>query len=194
MLGSGGRGRDVEMLSKELLLHFSGILGLINAPASLLIKQKGLGKAKIATLFAFRELSNRIKLKSLFNHPVTSLESIAELLHLKVIREVRECFYLITLDSNQHLINLELLARGGLAEVGVHSREIVKHILDDTAKYAIIAHNHPRYSCEPSREDYLLYNQLRTLLLQLEVVLLDHLVLGKEGIFSCSSKKIILNV
>ena len=56
LFGSGGRGRDVETLSKELLVQFSGILGLINAPASLLEKQKGIGKAKIATLFALREI------------------------------------------------------------------------------------------------------------------------------------------
>lgn len=182
----------MEALSKELLHQFFGILGLINAPTSLLIKQKGIGKAKIATLFAIRELCHRIKLKNLFDQPVTNFESLVELLHLKVMKEVRECFYLVTLDSDKSLINLDLLARGGLNEVGVHCREIVKQVLDDTAKYAIIAHNHPRQSCEPSREDYLLYHQLQNLLSQLEVTLLDHLVIGKEGVYSCSERKILL--
>ena len=192
LFGSGGRGRDVETLSKELLVQFSGILGLINAPASLLEKQKGIGKAKIATLFALRELCHRVKLKNLFLNPVLKLESLIELLHLKLIKEVRECFYLITLDSDKSLINFELLARGSLDEVGVHSREIVKQILDEAAKYVIIAHNHPRQSCEPSSSDYLLFYQLQNLLSQLDVILLGHLVIGKEGVFSCSDKKILL--
>ena len=96
------------------------------------------------------------------------------------------------MDSDKSLINFELLARGSLDEVGVHSREIVKQILDEAAKYVIIAHNHPRQSCEPSSSDYLLFYQLQNLLSQLDVILLDHLVIGKEGVFSCSDKKILL--
>ncbi|MBP7281602.1 MAG: DNA repair protein [Leptospiraceae bacterium] len=167
-------------------------MGLINAPVSSLSKQKGIGKAKIATLFALRELCHRVKLKNLFNSPVNDFGSLLELLHLKAIKEVRECFYLITLDSDRSLINFDLLARGSLEEVGVHSREIVKQVLDDTAKFAIIAHNHPRQSCDPSNSDYLLFYQLRNLLSQLEVTLLDQWVVGKEGVFSCSKEKLIL--
>ena len=81
-LGSGGKGRNVEILSKELLIHFSGVLGLINAPASSLEKQKGIGKARIAMLFALREFCNRIKLKNLFNNQNASIESLIELLQL----------------------------------------------------------------------------------------------------------------
>lgn len=181
----------MEKLSKELLHQFSGLLGLINAPTSQLIKQNGIGRAKIASLFAIRELCHRIKMKSLSQKSSLDFESLFELLQLKAIKEVRECFYLVTLDYDKSLINLDLLARGSLQEVGVHSREIVKQVLDDTAKFAIIAHNHPRQSCQPSREDYLLFHQLGSLLMQLEVTLLDHLVIGEEGVFSCSQKKIL---
>lgn len=191
-LGSGGKGRNVEILSKELLSNFSGVLGLVNAPTSLLKKQKGIGKAKLATLFALREFSNRIKFNNLVKNEKPSKESIIELLQLKVLKEVRECFYLVTLDSDKNLINLELVARGGLEEVGVHTRDIVKHILDDTATFAYIAHNHPRQSCEPSRSDYLLFHQLKNLLSQMEVNLLDQLVLGNDGVYSCSEKDYLL--
>ena len=191
-MGSGGHGRDVEILSKELLLQFSSIVGLVNAPSSVLYKQRGLGKAKVAMLSALREICNRIKFRNIFHQSGANIESIIEVLYLKLLKEVRECFYLITLAPDKTLINFDLLARGGLSEVGVHSRDIVKQVLDDTAKYVIIAHNHPRQSCEPSREDYLLFNQLQNLLLQLEVTLLDHYVIGKEGVFSCAEKRILL--
>ena len=79
-LGSGGKGRNVEILSKELLSNFSGVLGLVNAPTSLLKKQKGIGKAKLATLFALREFSNRIKFNNLVKNEKPSRESIIELL------------------------------------------------------------------------------------------------------------------
>lgn len=187
-LGSGGKGRNVEVLSKELLSNFSGVLGLMNAPTSLLKKQKGIGKAKMATLFALREFSNRVKLINLIKSEKPSRESIIELLQLKVQKEVRECFYLVTLDSKENLINIELIARGSLEEVRVHTRDIVKNILDDAATFAYIAHNHPRQSCEPSRADYLLFHQLKNLLSQMEIKLLDQLVLGNDGVYSCFEK------
>lgn len=160
----------------------------------MLSKQKGLGKAKIASLFALKEICNRIKLKRLLQSNQIDIPSVLELLHLKAIKEVRECFYLITLSQQKSLINLELISRGSLTEVGVHARDIVKHILDDAAKYVIIAHNHPKQSCFPSREDFDLFYQFKNLLDQLDIILMDHLVIGTDGVYSCNEKKNLTSI
>ncbi|HMV45396.1 MAG TPA: JAB domain-containing protein [Leptospiraceae bacterium] len=194
LLGSGGKGRNVEILSKELLIEFTGILGLVTAPISSLKKQKGLGKAKIATLVALKEIATRIKYKKLLTQDRFDLPSLLELLHLKALKEVRECFYLVTLSEEKTLINIDLLARGSLTEVGVYTRDIVKQILDDASKYVIIAHNHPNQSSQPSREDYLLFHRLRNLLSELEISLLDHLVIGIDGVHSCEENRKLVTI
>ncbi len=104
---------------------------------------------------------------------------------------MRECFFLITLDGNKKLINLELISKGSLNEVGVHTRDLIKLILDDGASYCIIAHNHPKQTSLPSHEDYTLYNMLKNFLLHIEVELIDQWVVGIDGIFSCHQKKLL---
>ena len=100
-------------------------------------------------------------------------------------------FYTITLNHEKELIQLDLLARGGLDEVGVFTRDIVKIALDDGAKFLIIAHNHPNQSAVASPHDRNLFKKLNSLLLELEIELLDQWIFGNEGIFSCSKNKVI---
>ncbi|MCB1190333.1 MAG: DNA repair protein [Leptospiraceae bacterium] len=193
LIGKGSKLKGVEELSREFLVEFSGLSGFINSSPSQLLKFQGLGKAKVATLMAARELVNRLKLdiiKKEANFP-TNLNHLIELVYLRSIRAVRECFFLITLNGNKKLINLELISKGSLSEVGVHTRDLVKLLLDDGASYCIIAHNHPKHSSFPSSEDYTLYNTLKSFLMHIEVELIDQWVVGVDGIFSCNQRKMI---
>lgn len=191
LIGKGTKGQNIEELSRSILSKFSGLFGLLNTSPSALFKQTGLGKAKIASLLAVREMVNRLKLHYLkkSSSKSTSLVEVMELLYLRTAKEVRECFYLITFNYDKSLINMELIARGGLTEVGIFPRDIVKMALDDGAMYAIVAHNHPKQSCEPSKEDYILFKELHKILASVDVELMDQWVSGEEGIFSCYNKK-----
>lgn len=193
LIGKGSRYKKVEELSREFLVEFSGLKGFINSSPSQLLKFKGLGRAKVATLIAARELVNRLKLELLKqdNLETSKFDNLIELLYLKSIRFVRECFFLITLDARRKLINFELISKGSLSEVGVHTRDIVKQILDDGASFCIIAHNHPKQSAQPSSEDYILYNTLKHFLQNLEIILVDQWIVGIDGIFSCEQKTLL---
>lgn len=160
------------------------------ASPSQLLSNSGLGKSKVSILLAARELSNRLKLEKIHANefPVFQTNELIELIFLRSAKEKRECFYLGTFTPEKKLIHLELIAKGTLDEVGVYARDLVKLILDDGAKYAIIAHNHPGVSCSPSQTDYRLYSHLKNLLFQIEVDLLDQWVMGIDGVFSCESR------
>lgn len=194
LLGSGGKGLSVEFLSRDLLTQFSGLSGLLDVSPSLLQKKKGIGKAKAATLAAIKEIVLRVKIASIQSEETTDFKSIQEYIYYKSRSEVRESFYLITLDSKKKLIHLDVLAKGGLSEVGIHPRDILKRVLDDGARYVIVAHNHPRATSLPSEEDYILFKKLQFLMEQIEVKLLDQWVSGTDGVFSCLEKKRILEV
>src|SRR3989338_7736361 len=59
LLRSGIRGKDVITLSRELLSQFGGLRGLLSVEYHELVKIKGLGQAKIATLLAATEIVRR---------------------------------------------------------------------------------------------------------------------------------------
>ena len=59
LIRTGIKGKDAVTLGRELLKHFGGLGGLLNADKKDLIKIKGLGTAKIAQLLAATEIARR---------------------------------------------------------------------------------------------------------------------------------------
>ncbi|MCX7997592.1 MAG: DNA repair protein [Leptospiraceae bacterium] len=192
ILGSGCKNKPVDVLSKELLVEYKNLLGVFLAPASVLDQKFGMGRAKTSLFSAIRELILRIRVLEAFQRSTeTNLSHILEILKLKTQLETRECFFLISFGPQKQLLRIELLARGNLMEVGVHFRDVAKILLEDGATEAIIAHNHPNQTSQPSQEDIELFWNLHELLLPLEIVLLDHLVIGIDGVYSIQRKSLL---
>ncbi len=59
LLRSGIRGKDAITLARELLSQYGGLRGLLSVDLAELKKIKGLGNAKISTLFATTEIARR---------------------------------------------------------------------------------------------------------------------------------------
>lgn len=194
LLGKGCKNINVELLARTILSNFNGLSGFLKAPSVSLLNFKGLGKAKVASLLAAKELVNRFKFQSLIKTQPISKETlleISELLYLKTVSEVRECFYLVLFDTSERLIHIELLSKGSLEEVGVYPRDIVKIVFDYGAKSILISHNHPNSTANPSKEDLNLFDRLRKILVPLEIHLIDQLTIGVDGVFSSTNNSFI---
>ena len=192
LLGKGTRNKDVEKLAREILYITRGLNGFLRTGVSQLEGIHGLGRAKIASLVAAREIAARISLNLPANNSESftdSLEKFSKKILLQTAHDVRESFFLATFTVDKRPIKLRKLASGSLLEVGVHTRDLVKYILDDGAGTAVIAHNHPHAVCQPSRDDIHLYTHLKKYLVNLEVDLYDQLVFGIDGIYSCRENK-----
>jgi len=82
------------------------------------------------------------------------------------------------------LIRSEESARGTLTRMAVYPREIVRRALALNAASLIVAHNHPSGAVQPSASDCSLTRSLREALALIDVQLVDHLVIGAEGVYS----------
>ena len=192
LLGKGTKNKNIESLSREILYKCSGIAGLSNIEQESLFAVSGLGRAKISILLAAAEIANRLKIFKTTNKAMNFSETrrnLAEYLQYKTLQEKRECFFLATFTHNKSLIATRLIARGSLDEVGVHSRDLVKLMLDDGARYVLISHNHPNERCKPSSDDIYLFKKLAEILQPLEIILLDQWIFGIDGIYSCDENK-----
>jgi DNA repair protein RadC len=89
-----------------------------------------------------------------------------------------EAFGLILLDGRDGLIDYVELFRGSIDTVTVHSRPIVECVLKHKATGVILVHNHPNGRCKPSDDDLALTERLKRILVQIEVRVLDHLIVG----------------
>jgi DNA repair protein RadC len=192
LLGSGSRELDVYSLSREFLLSIGGLERLVSIVPSHIPPIKGLGPARKAALLALGELVRRIRKKSLesSSQPFPILE-IYNTLWVLTERECRESFYLVNLSLDGRIQRLERIAQGSLNEVGIHKRDLVQLVLQDSSGYTLLAHNHPKQPCLPSAEDQFLYEEMSRLFSELEIQCIDHWVLGVDGLYSCRWDKVL---
>jgi DNA repair protein RadC len=105
-------------------------------------------------------------------------------LQLHFLYQDHESLVVLFLDPRQRLIASEELFRGTLTHMAIYPREVLKRVLHWNACSIIIAHNHPDGVAEPSGEDKALTSHLTTALAYIDVRVLDHFVIGADGIFS----------
>lgn len=189
LFGSGTREKGVYDLSKDLLHSLGGLERILGVGSTHFPKIAGLGPAKKAILLSLAEIIRRVRKKSLMDsHFSFPFLQIYETLSLLSFQETRETFYLASFRLSGQLARLEVLARGSLTEVGVHKRDIAKILLDDSAGFCLVSHNHPGHSAYPSEQDRFLYRELSDFLDELEILCLDQWILGDDGLYSCRSE------
>ena len=85
----------------------------------------------------------------------------------------------------------EDLFRGTLTQTSVYPREVVKRALHFNAAAVIFAHNHPSGVAEPSRADEALTIALKQALALVDVRILDHFVVARDGALSFAGRGLI---
>lgn len=98
----------------------------------------------------------------------------------------REVFACLFLDSQNRLIESEILFYGTLTIASIYPREVVKQALRHNAAAVILAHNHPSGRPEPSKADEELTLVLKNALALVDVRLLDHFVIGDANTYPVS--------
>jgi len=120
LLRTGIEGKDAVTLARELLKHFGGLRGLLNANKKDLEKIKGLGIAKIsqllsATEIAKRQLKEDIVGKTVINGP----EDVLEYFSVSMSNLKEEVFKVIYLNSANVVLAVEDLFKGTVDQSAV---------------------------------------------------------------------------
>ena len=117
--------------------------------------------------------------------------AVADYLRLRVGGLEHEVFGVLWLDAQNRLIEAEELFRGTLTQTSVYPREVVKTALARNAGAAVLYHNHPSGSAEPSRADELLTGTLKTALALVDVRVVDHFVVTVDKVTSFAERGLI---
>jgi DNA repair protein RadC len=120
-----------------------------------------------------------------------SPEAVTDFLRLHFAGQPYESFVVVFLDARHQLIVVEDVFRGTLTQTSVYPREILKRALHHNAAAAILAHNHPSGSTEPSRADEALTQTLRHTLSLVDVRVLDHLIIAGNRSLSFAARGLL---
>jgi DNA repair protein RadC len=187
ILGSGGPGRNVRVLAKEIsdIIERNPDAVRYQDFASV----KGMGSAKTSQIIACLEFARRI-------YPDTTTPKIstpADILPCVsfLAGKKQEHFICITLNGANEVIQTRTITMGLLNHSLVHPREVFADAITDRAASIICVHNHPSGTLDPSSQDIAITRQLADAGTLVGIRLLDHLIVTDSGYLSMKEQGLI---
>jgi DNA repair protein RadC len=95
--------------------------------------------------------------------------------------EVFESVFIILLDRNATTIGFAKISQGGVAGTVVDPKIIAFYAVNSLASSVILVHNHPSGNTAASEADKAITLKVQRGLELLDIKLLDHIILTKEG-------------
>jgi len=100
------------------------------------------------------------------------------------IDQQKEHFYVVGLNTKNHIIYIDLVTLGILDSSLIHPRETFRLAILKGVKSIIICHNHPSGNTLPSLQDDEIYKRLKQSGEILGIELLDSIILGDNSFYS----------
>ena len=193
VIGNGSVGQSALSLAKSLLISSGNDLQkLFELSVENLMDFKGVGKVKAVKIKASLDLGYRL-LPLIPSKPLSLSSSAAAFSVLKpvLIGLAHEEFWVLYLDNAHVFLERSLLGKGGFTATVVDIRLVLQQALKWGATAMIVAHNHPTGNLTPSAADKTLTLKLKDAAKLLDMVLLDHIIVGKNEYFSFADQQLL---
>lgn len=177
--------RDVKPIAYALISRFGSLHGVLQASCRELCQVEGVGESSAVLIAMMAPLFRAYRRSALEDMPeikngyqaVRCCEALLE-------GERYEKFYVIALDARMRHIHTALISEGDVTEVRVYARHILNALTGCSAVGAILTHNHPSGTAQPSAEDIALTNSIAQLLDGVNIKLYDHIIVAPRESFS----------
>lgn len=125
----------------------------------------------------------KIKIKS----GADAFEALLNAWDLEII-ELQEEFKVLMLNRANEVLGIYPLSKGGITGTVVDIRLIFAVALKCNATGIILCHNHPSGNLKPSEADITLTKNIKKCAEFLDIALIDHLIVTKNGFYSFSNE------
>lgn len=96
----------------------------------------------------------------------------------------REHFWVVSLDTGSHILNIELVGLGTFNRVPIEPMEVLSIPLQKRAIKLVLVHNHPGGDLEPSENDKDVTDNLIQACKIMRINVLDHLIISEKDFYS----------
>jgi DNA repair protein RadC len=186
--------RDVKPLAKALLARFGALGAVLAADEGALTSVSApdsrgralrIGPETALDLKLLLEAALRLGREDVKTRPVvSSWSALLSYVRTAMAHEPREQFRVLFLDKKNQLILDEVMNHGTVDHAPVYPREILRRALELSASAVILVHNHPSGDPTPSPADIEMTKQVIAAGRAMNVVVHDHLVVGRAGVAS----------
>lgn len=182
---------NTNEIAHMLLNRFTTILGVFNATISELCE---IPKINELTAIKIKFYGDLFKYVGKQTAKVVRFERTTDFVEYGrkfIEQENREILLMLFLDQNNNLVSRSVCT-GYSDNVKTNIRMILKHVNETDCKKLVLIHNHLNDHITPSSSDIKSTRQLKDLLLQINVTLVDHIILGTNNTYrSFHEEKII---
>jgi DNA repair protein RadC len=183
LLRHGTRGLNVVDLARSLLLHYGSLTEMARASVDELASLRGMGRVKAQMIRSALELGRRLSeenraARQLIKTPPDVCRVLAD--RARTLDE--EHFWVLVLDTKNRMKRPPVEVSMGILDASlVHAREVFREAVRANGAAVVLAHNHPSGDPTPSADDLRLTRALIEAGRIVDIRVLDHVVLGRDG-------------
>jgi DNA repair protein RadC len=186
LIGSGSPKEDAVSLMKRILNDCNNNLNTLGKKSIHdLCQYNGVGPAKAITIMAACELGKRRQEEKAEERPdVGTATLIYNHMHPTLQDKDVEEFWILLMNQNHRLIKKMCIAHGGISEVSVDIRIIIREAVLVNATILAVCHNHPSGSLKPSQMDNDLTYSIQNACRLMRIRFLDHVIVTDGAYYS----------
>ena len=186
LIGSGNTEESAVDLMKRVLADCNNNLNTLGKMTIHdLMQYNGIGEAKAITILAACELGKRRQMEKPEERPdLGTATKIYNHMH-PVLQDIDvEEFWLLLMNQNHRLIKKLRISHGGITEVSVDIRIIMREAVLANSTIIAVCHNHPSGSLRPSQQDNDLTATLQQACALMRIHFMDHVIITDGAYFS----------
>lgn len=181
---------DTNEIAHRLLNAYHGNLSeVLGADVKSLMKIDGVGESAAILLSMLPQVFRMYREELITREGIFGRSMIEQYIANRFTSEPVEKVLIACLDNRWNLLGDEFVSSGSVNFSSVDRRAIIEMCLRHNATAAIIAHNHPRGTALPSRDDLNTTIDVRNALEVIGVRLIDHLIVAREDYISLACSK-----
>ncbi|WP_053375543.1 JAB domain-containing protein [Paenibacillus sp. FJAT-27812] len=179
--------KEDSTIIQELFTRFVTPYELLDANELELTCIKGVGPAKARQIVSTLKLARALNTPREAPYVIRKPEDIFQLMRFTIGHLMHEEFWILPLNTKNHVICKERISVGTLNSAIVHPREVYRSLIQRAAASYIAVHSHPSGDCTASHEDIQLTKRLAEAGELLGIELLDHVIVSTDSY--CSLKE-----
>ncbi|MBI5644023.1 MAG: DNA repair protein RadC [Deltaproteobacteria bacterium] len=177
--------KDVKPLSAALIHRFKSFRAIFDASAEELKATPGIGENAAVLIKLIKDVAGvYLKERMMGKDVIRCPKDVLDYLNLTLSGERVEKFIAIYLNGRNELLAIETLHEGTINQTVVYPRKAIEKAFKHNARAIIFVHNHPSGDATPSGVDRQLTKVLDRAALAVDLIVHDHIIIGKDRHFS----------
>lgn len=171
--------QDTNPLAHRLIHHFGSLHNTMDASVESLMRVDGIGEYTAVLLALFSQMERKVSDSRMKPRQVLDNRDDVERCCLQLLKDCKvEHFYAIYLSGQFEVLAKVLIAKGSISDVPSYPRIVADYALQHNAHAVVVCHNHPGGTLTPSQADIGATIRLHSVLEELEVRLIDHVLVA----------------